>query len=75
MEILEEGKPELHPMIRADHARYVLNYTKFEARGDGPTAIKTIEDFSLNALANPVARATYRDILGGKTSNQLKCEI
>ena len=75
MEILDEGKPELHPMIRADHARYVLNYTNFEASGDGPTAIKTIEDFSLNALANPVARATYRDILGGKTLKQLTCEI
>ena len=75
IEILEEGKPELHPMIRTDHARYVLNYTKFEARGDGRTTIKTIEDFALQALANPVARATYRDILGGKTSNQLKCEI
>jgi hypothetical protein len=76
LDIIDQNRPDFHPMLRRDRNRYSLNYSAFnppEGRSLAPESVLASEDFALWALASPPARLAYRELLGGKADSTPKC--
>jgi hypothetical protein len=63
-----------HPMLKVKDGGYVLDYGHFNFRASVPKAVQAVEEFALQAVANPLSLKIYRDVLGGARPEDLEAK-
>lgn len=71
LEIVAKQEPRSHPMVAKGGKRLTLDHGRYERQRLNEPKLLAIEDFSLRAVAGPTSIKIYRNLLGGKSWDEL----
>lgn len=74
LEIAARGDAGEHPMVRKGSLPSQLDYGNFHATRLQSPELAKIEKFALQAVAGPASMRIYRNLLGGKTWEELEAD-
>ncbi|MCX6131637.1 MAG: hypothetical protein NTX25_21570 [Proteobacteria bacterium] len=71
IKFVETQPPEHHPMLRQDKSGFTLDYGHYDSSKMSSVEFAKIEDFALRAIVSKTSIAVYKNLLGGKTWDEM----
>lgn len=63
--------PDAHPMITESNGTHYVDFERYDYGYSYPNSLRKLEEFSRDAMINPLSRAIYDNLLGGMTSEEI----